>query len=45
MKKMVVKLEKVLEVMVVVGSFDFEQLQEMVKVIHYLNFDYLNQNK
>ncbi len=47
MPKMVVKPEKVLEMMVVVGSFDVEQLQEMVKVMHYLKYYYYleRQNK
>ncbi len=47
MPKMVVKPEKVLEMMVVVGSIDVEQLQEMVKVMHYLKYYYYleRQNK
>ena len=44
MKKMVIKLEKVLEVMGVEESFDFEQLQEMVVVMHYLKNYYLYKN-
>jgi hypothetical protein len=41
MKKMVIKPEKVLEVMGVEESFDFEQLQEMVVAMHYLKNYYL----
>jgi hypothetical protein len=40
MKNMVVTLERVREVTVVVGSFDFERLQEKVKVTHYLSYYY-----
>ena len=45
MKQMVVEQEIILEVRVVAGSFDFEQLQETVEVIHYLDFDYLKCSK
>jgi hypothetical protein len=38
MRSTVVKLERVLEAtVVVVSSFDFEQLRERVKVMHYSN--------